>query len=273
MSDARRSAPQDSRSVPPLAGFVFPQRGYASSREDTYGKLPLHLRRTAARPTGCALSLSGAGYSLYPLRQAVLVLARPSPDEKKRDTRSTQAPRHAGASQSMALRMILVGAARKPLVSDWMNTGKANYFVGKDPAIAAPCPDLRESALPRRLSRHPISSTTASSASSSTTSSSTGLPIQEIVLGSRARQTEIDAEAISCCTRPTVTLRQHQPSSIRKSTESGKRYRALRAQKARNRVGFTSPHTMRPRRWSSIRCSLYSTYLGGGGSGGVTFWG
>ncbi|MGH9892421.1 MAG: SBBP repeat-containing protein, partial [bacterium] len=82
----------------------------------------------------------GPGYSLYlTAGEAVLVLAKPNPDEKRKhsaperlDKRAAQAP---SETQSVALRMALVGARSKPAASGLEELpGKANYFVGKDPS-------------------------------------------------------------------------------------------------------------------------------------------
>src|SRR5204863_3868068 len=54
--------------------------------------------------------------------------------DAKRDAHGTQAPLKAKSQgKSVTLRMSLVGAARKPLVSGLdEQPGKANYFIGKD---------------------------------------------------------------------------------------------------------------------------------------------
>jgi hypothetical protein len=84
----------------------------------------------------------GSGYSLnLTASEAVLVLEQLDPERKpnpnaKRDAHITQAPREAKAQgTAVALRMSLIGAARKPLVSGREELpGKANYFIGSDPA-------------------------------------------------------------------------------------------------------------------------------------------
>jgi hypothetical protein len=123
---------------PFLAGFALPAAAATDARvSETYGKLPLQFEANRGQTHKDVHFLSrGAGYSLYlTAGEAVLVLAKPNADAKRdvstkserRDTR-TQA-------QSVALRMSLVGAARKPVVSGLdEQPGKANYFIGKDPA-------------------------------------------------------------------------------------------------------------------------------------------
>jgi hypothetical protein len=70
----------------------------------------------------------GSGYGLYlTAGEAVLVLAKPNP-AAKRDAQAQEA-------KSVTLRMSLVGANRKSLVNGLEELpGKANYFIGNDPA-------------------------------------------------------------------------------------------------------------------------------------------
>src|SRR5882724_9099407 len=123
---------------PFLAGFVFPAAATTEARvSESYGKLPLQFEANRGQTDKAVRFLSrGAGYSLYLTSdEAVLVLTKPNADAK-RDVRGTQARPDAKAPvKSVALRMSLVGAARKPLVSGLDELpGKANYFIGKDPA-------------------------------------------------------------------------------------------------------------------------------------------
>ncbi len=104
---------------------------------ESYGKLPLHFETNRGQTDKNVRFLSrGPGYNLYlTANEAVLVLAKPNADAT-RDVRSTQTRPGAKAQEkSVALRMSLVGAARKPVVSGREELpGKANYFIGKDPA-------------------------------------------------------------------------------------------------------------------------------------------
>src|SRR5438876_6210356 len=130
-----------SRSV--LVSFTFlaafaPAVAAAEARlSESYGKLPLSFEANQRQTHQDVRFLSrGRGYSLYlTADEAVLVLTKPNPDEK-RDARSLSERRDTQPQAKPAvLRMSLVGAARKPLVSGLDPLpGKANYFVGKDPA-------------------------------------------------------------------------------------------------------------------------------------------
>src|SRR5256885_14264791 len=112
-----------------LAGFALPAAGAADARViESYGKLPLQFEVNRGQTDKDVHFLSrGPGYSLYLTSgEAVLVLAKPNADAKH----DAKAP-----VKFVALRMGLVGAARKPVVSGLdEQTGKANYFIGKDPA-------------------------------------------------------------------------------------------------------------------------------------------
>src|SRR5258706_12828001 len=121
---------------PFLAGFFLPAAAATDARvSESYGKLPLHFEANRGQTDKAVRFLSrGAGYSLYlTASEAVLVLAKPN---GKRDGRDTRAKLDAKAqTKSVALRMSLVGAARKPEVSGLEELpGKANYFIGRDPS-------------------------------------------------------------------------------------------------------------------------------------------
>jgi hypothetical protein len=121
-----------------LAGFALPAAAAAEARvSETYGKLPLHFEANRGQTHGGVRFLArGPGYGLYlTAGEAVLVLTRPNPDVEP-NRHGTQVPPDAQAQvESVALRMSLVGAAPKPLVSGLHELpGKANYFIGKDPA-------------------------------------------------------------------------------------------------------------------------------------------
>ena len=104
---------------------------------ESYGKLPLSFEANQGQSHQDVRFLSrGPGYSLYLTgSEAVLVLSRPNP-EGKQDGRSTPG-RRAVPAQTMpvTVRMGLVGAAPAPPVSGIEELpGKANYFIGSDPA-------------------------------------------------------------------------------------------------------------------------------------------
>src|SRR3977135_117737 len=102
---------------PFLGGVVLPEAAATDARmSESYGKLPLHFEANRGQTDKDVRFLSrGAGYSLYlTASEAVLVLAKPNADAKG-DARNTPARRDAQAqAKSVALRMSLVGAARKP---------------------------------------------------------------------------------------------------------------------------------------------------------------
>src|SRR6266853_243586 len=116
------------------AGFAWPAAAATDARvSESYGKLPLQFEANRGQTHKDVRFLSrGPGYSLYlTADEAVLVLSKPTPDTPRnaRDTRRD--PKLQG--KSVALRMSLVGAARKPQVTGLDELpGKANYFIGKD---------------------------------------------------------------------------------------------------------------------------------------------
>jgi len=118
-----------------VASFAFPFAAAAEARlSQSYGRLPLHFEANQGQTHQDVRFLArGPGYSLYlTAGEAVLVLAKPNPDAK-RDLRST--PERPGAQPRgtpVVVRMSLVGAASKPLVSGLDELpGKANYLIGK----------------------------------------------------------------------------------------------------------------------------------------------
>jgi hypothetical protein len=123
---------------PFLAGVVLPAAAATDARmSESYGKLPLHFEANRGQTDKDVRFLSrGAGYSLYLTgSEAVLVLAKPNPDVKG-DVRPTHKGRGTPTqAQSVALRMAIVGANSKSVVSGLDELpGKANYFIGRDPA-------------------------------------------------------------------------------------------------------------------------------------------
>src|SRR5688572_5786906 len=114
-----------------LIGFAISGGAFADVRvSESYGKLPLHFEANQGQAHEDVRYLSrGPGYSLYlTAGEAVLVLAQPNADAKGEGQEKAE-------EKSAALRMRLVGAARKPVVSGLEELpGKANYFIGSDPA-------------------------------------------------------------------------------------------------------------------------------------------
>src|SRR5437879_4504448 len=116
------------------SAFALPFAAFAEARvSQSYGKLPLHFDANQGQTHQDVRFLArGAGYSLYlTAGEAVLVLTKPNPDAK-RDLRST--PERLGTqarATPVVVRMSLVGAAPKPLVSGLDELpGKANYLIG-----------------------------------------------------------------------------------------------------------------------------------------------
>src|SRR5882762_5108673 len=124
---------------PFLVGFTFPATAFPSKAvsdarsSESYGRLPLQFEANQGQAHKDVRFLSrGPGYGVYlTAGEAVLVLTRP---DAKREARGMSEPRDAPPqAKPVALRMNLVGAARKPLVSGLDELpGKANYFIGRD---------------------------------------------------------------------------------------------------------------------------------------------
>src|SRR5260221_63281 len=116
-----------------LAGFALSAAAATDARvSESYGKLPLQFEANRGQTHKDVRFLSrGPGYSLYLTgAEAVLVLTNTNADAK----RSTQALSKAKAQpKSVALRVSLLGAARKPQATGLDELpGKPNYFIGKD---------------------------------------------------------------------------------------------------------------------------------------------
>src|SRR5438093_2961462 len=258
-----------------LAAFAWQATGARLS--ESYGKLPLHFEANRGQAHKDVRFLSrGPGYSLYlTSSEAVLVLSRPDADAK-RDARSTpvRAEVPSAHAKSVALRMSLVGAAHKPVVSGLEEQpGKANYFIGKDPAkwrtrvsIYAkvryrevyPGIDLVYYGNQRQLEYDFVVAP--------------GADPNRIMLGFKgADKVEIDAEDSLVLHATGGDIRQHKPviyqdiDGVRREIAGGY------VRKGANRVGFQLPayDTTRPLVIDPIVLS-YSTYLGGSGddSGG-----
>ena len=261
-----------------LAAFAWQATAATGARlSESYGKLPLHFEANRGQAHKDVRFLSrGPGYSLYlTSSEAVLVLSRPDADAK-RDARSTpvRAEVPSAHAKSVALRMSLVGAAHKPVVSGLEEQpGKANYFIGKDPAkwrtrvsIYAkvryrevyPGIDLVYYGNQRQLEYDFVVAP--------------GADPNRIMLGFKgADKVEIDAEDSLVLHATGGDIRQHKPviyqdiDGVRREIAGGY------VRKGANRVGFQLPayDTTRPLVIDPIVLS-YSTYLGGSGddSGG-----
>lgn len=121
-----------------LSGVVLPRAAAAgASVGETYGNLPLSFEANKGQTHGEVKFLSrGAGYSLYLTpTEAVLVLVRPNPDAKSGSRNPLERSDPKPQSKRVALRMRLVGASLAPHLSGREELpGKANYFIGRDPA-------------------------------------------------------------------------------------------------------------------------------------------
>ena len=119
-----------------LASFGLPAAAATDARvSESYGKLPLQFEANRGQTHKDVRFLSrGPGYSLYLTEgEALLVLSKLSADAKRDapDARERRDPKLQG--KTVALRMSLVGAAPKPVVSGLDELpGKVNYFIGKD---------------------------------------------------------------------------------------------------------------------------------------------
>jgi hypothetical protein len=254
---------------PFLVGFACPAAAAADARvSETYGKLQLHFEANRGQTNKDVRFLShGPGYSLYlTSSEAVLVLARPDPGEKKRDAGSTLGRGAQTPVKSVALRMSLVGAAPKPPVSGLEEQpGKANYFIGKDPAKwrtnvptyarvhyrdVYPGIDLLYYGNQRQLEYDFVVAP--------------GGDPKKIVLGFKgADKLEIDAQGDLMLRAPGGDIRQHKPIIYQNIDGSRREIAGAYVRKGANRVGFhvaaydaSQPLIIDP-------VLSYSTYLGG----------
>src|SRR6267143_93297 len=119
------------------ASPITPTTAASLIANETYGRLPLHFEANRGQTHEDVRFLArGPGYSLYlTAGEAVLVLARPNPDAK-RDAHSTPERLNTQAREApVVVRMSLMGAAPKPRLSGLEELpGKANHFIGNDPA-------------------------------------------------------------------------------------------------------------------------------------------
>jgi hypothetical protein len=250
--------------LPFLAGFVLPAAAATDARvSESYGKLPLHFEANRGQTDKDVRFLShGAGYSLYlTASETVLVLAKPNPDAKH----DAKAP-----VKSVALRMSLVGAARKPVVSGLdEQPGKANYFIGKDPAQwrtnvptyakvqyqnVYPGIDLVYYGNQRQLEYDFVVAP--------------GADPKKIVLAFKgANKVEIDAQGDLVLHAPGGDVRQHKPIVYQEIDGIRQEIAGRYVRKSAKRVGFevAAYDTSRPLVIDPIVLS-YSTYLGGSDS-------
>ncbi len=252
-----------------LAGFALPAAAVTDARvSESYGKLPLQFEANRGQThKGVRFLSRGAGYSLYlTADEAVLVLTKPNADAKD-DARSAKA-----RGESVALRMSLVGAAHKPVVTGLDELpGKANYFIGKDrskwrtnvPTYAKvqyqsvyPGIDLVYYGNQRQLEYDFVVAP--------------GADPKKIVLGFKgAEKLEIDAQGELVLHAAGGDIRQHKPiiyqqvDGVRHDIAGGY------VRKGANRVGFqvAAYDASRPLVIDPIVLS-YSTYLGGSGHEG-----
>ena len=85
-----------------VLSLVLPTGAAAARVSESYGKVPLHFEANRGQTDKAVRFVSrGPGYSVYlTAGEAVLVLARPNPDEKERDAQTPV--------KSVALRMSLL---------------------------------------------------------------------------------------------------------------------------------------------------------------------
>jgi carbohydrate binding protein with CBM6 domain/beta-propeller repeat-containing protein len=241
-----------------LVGFACPATAAADARmSESYGKLPLHFEPNRGQTQEDVRFLSrGPGYSLYlTAGEAVLVLAKTSPEQK---------------AKSIALRMSLVGADRKSLVSGIEELpGKANYFIGKDqskwrtnvPTFAKvhysevyPGIDLVYYGNQRQLEYDFVVKP--------------GADPKKIVLGFKGTdKLEIDAQGDLVLHAPRGAIRQKKPIIYQEIDGTRREIAGSYVRKGANRVGFkvAAYDASRPLVIDPIVLS-YSTYLGGTGN-------
>src|SRR6266705_3005321 len=258
---------------PFFASSILPAAAATDTRvSETYGKLPLHFEANRGQIDKAVRFLSrGAGYSLYlTADEAVLVLAPPNP-EAKQDGRSTPGRREAPAqAMPVVLRMSIVGAAPAPLVRGLEELpGKANYFIGKDPARwrtnlptyarvryreVYPGIDLVYHGNQRQLEYDFVVAP--------------GADPNKIVLGFKgADKIEIDAQGDLVLDAPGGAIRQHKPVIYQEIDGVRQEIAGSYVRKNANRVGFkvAAYDQSRPLIIDPVVLS-YSTYLGGTGN-------
>jgi hypothetical protein len=226
---------------------------------ENYGKLPLHFEANRGQTDKDVRFLSrGPGYSLYlTAGEAVLVLAKPNPDAKQ----DAKAP-----VKSVALRMSLVGAARKLVVSGLdEQPGKANYFIGKDPAKWRT--NVPTYAKVRYLNVYPgidlVYYGNQRQLEYDLVVAPGGDP-KKIVLGFKgADKLEIDAQGDLVLHAAGGDLRQHKPVIYQEIDGIRQEIAGSYVRKGTNRVGFQVAVYDRSRPLIIDPVLAYSTYLGG----------
>ena len=260
----------------PLAffvGFALPMAAAADARlSERYGKLPLSFEANQGQTHKDVRFLSrGPGYSLYlTASEAILVLLRPN-SEGKQDGRSTPRRREAPAqTMPVALRMSIVGAAPAPLVGGLEELpGKANYFIGKDPAKwrtdvptyakvhyreVYPGIDLVYYGNQRQLEYDFVVAP--------------GADPRKVVLGFKgADKLEIDAQGDLVLHIPGGAIRQHKPVVYQEIDGTRQEVTGSYVLRGATRVGFhvAAYDRSRPLIIDPVVLS-YSTYLGGSGN-------
>src|SRR6266513_582054 len=236
-----------------VLSFTLPAGAATNARvSESYGKLPLQFEANRGQTHEDVHFLSrGAGYSLYlTAGEAVLLLSKPDADAKR-----------------VALRMSLVGAARKPQVNGLDELpGKANYFVGGDrsrwrtnvPTYAKvqyqtiyPGIDLVYYGNQRQLEYDFVVAP--------------GADTNKIVLGFKgANKIEIDTEGSLVLHPSGGDIRQHKPILYQEIDGVRHEVAGSYVRKGANRFGFqvAAYDASRPLVIDPIVVS-YSTYLGG----------
>lgn len=222
---------------------------------ESYGKLPLQFEANQGQTDPAVRFLSrGPGYSLYlTAGEAVLMLAKPKTQD------------------SVALRMNLVGAARKPQVNGAEELpGKVNYFIGRDrskwrtnvPTYAKvhyrdvyPGIDLVYYGSQRQLEYDFVVAP--------------GVDPKKIVLGFKgAEKLEIDAQGDLVLRATGGDIRQHKPVVYQEINGVKREIEGSYVRKGANRVGFQIAAYDRghPLVIDPVVLS-YSTYLGSNDQG------
>jgi beta-propeller repeat-containing protein len=121
---------------PFLVGFACPATAAPEARvSETYGKLPLHFEANRGQTHEDVRFLArGAGYSLFLTPTgAALTLTKPESPARRPAAHGTSEPRV--PATGTVLRMTFAGANPDPRVTGLGELpGKANYFIGNDPA-------------------------------------------------------------------------------------------------------------------------------------------
>src|SRR5436190_17319994 len=118
---------------PFVVGFACPAAAAADARvSEAYGRLPLHFEANRGQTHKDVRFLArGPGYGLYlTASEAVLVLAKPGPNEKRLERSTSERLNTQAREAPVVVRMSLVGAAPKPPVNGLAELpGQANYFI------------------------------------------------------------------------------------------------------------------------------------------------